>query len=352
MQSYKDLIIINGRFLSQRMTGIQRFAYEICCALQHIGVKFILLAPKNVENCYKIDQLPIRIIGGKGSHYWEQVTLPLYVKRHYKGSVLIGLSGLNPIFYNRNILTIHDISYLLRPRSYSWLYCIYYQLMTPLVARRALKIITVSQFSKREIIEQLQIPANKIEVVYNAVKSSQLQAKDNSKRYILSVASLVPRKNLKRLLEAYSNIDNPNFELYLVGGSHSIYADAEVNAYIGHKGIHFLGYVSDDELNILYRNAIAYINPSLYEGFGIPNIEALMQECPLVVSDIPAFREVCGNAALYFDPNDVEDIQTKITTIMNNESLRMTLIKEGIKQHQLFSWEKSALCVQNIINCL
>lgn len=352
MQSYKDLIIINGRFLSQRMTGIQRFAYEICCALQHIGVKFILLAPKNVENCYKIDQLPIRIIGGKGSHYWEQVTLPLYVKRHYKGAVLIGLSGLNPIFYNRNILTIHDISYLLRPRSYSWLYCIYYQLMTPLVARRALKIITVSQFSKREIIEQLQIPANKIEVVYNAVKSSQLQAKDNSKRYILSVASLVPRKNLKRLLEAYSNIDNPNFELYLVGGSHSIYADAEVNAYIGHKGIHFLGYVGDDELNILYRNAIAYINPSLYEGFGIPNIEALMQECPLVVSDIPAFREVCGNAALYFDPNDVEDIQTKITKIMNNESLRMTLIKEGIKQHQLFSWEKSALCVQNIINCL
>ena len=144
MESYKDLIIINGRFLSQRMTGIQRFAYEICCALQHIGVKFVLLAPKNIETSYHIDQLPIKIVGGRGSHYWEQVTLPFYIKHHYRGSVLISLSGLTPIFYKYNILTIHDTSYLLRPRSYSWLYCKYYQLMTPLVAKRALKIITVS----------------------------------------------------------------------------------------------------------------------------------------------------------------------------------------------------------------
>lgn len=352
MESYKDLIIINGRFLSQRMTGIQRFAYEICCALQHIGVKFVLLAPKNIETSYHIDQLPIKIVGGRGSHYWEQVTLPFYIKHHYRGSVLISLSGLTPIFYKYNILTIHDTSYLLRPRSYSWLYCKYYQLMTPLVAKRALKIITVSQFSKREIIEQLQIPANKIEVIYNAVKPSLLQTRDNSKRYILSVASLVPRKNLKRLLEAYCNIDNPNFELYLVGGTHSIYAKTEINTYIGHEGIHFLGYVSDDELKILYRNAIAYINPSIYEGFGIPNLEALMQECPLVVSDIPAFREVCGDAALYFDPRDVADIQAKITEIMNNESLRIVLIKKGTKQSRLFNWEQSAQHIQNMIKNL
>lgn len=100
MESYKDLIIINGRFLSQRMTGIQRFAYEICCALQHIGVKFVLLAPKNIETSYHIDQLPIKIVGGRGSHYWEQVTLPFYIKHHYRGSVLISLSGLTPIFIN------------------------------------------------------------------------------------------------------------------------------------------------------------------------------------------------------------------------------------------------------------
>ena len=352
MQSNKELIVINGRFLSQRMTGIQRFAYEICCALQHIGVNFVLLAPKNIETCYQTDELPIRIIGGKGSHYWEQITLPFYIKHHYKGAILISLSGLSPIIYQHNILTIHDTSYLLRPRSYSWLYCKYYQFMTPLVAKRALKIITVSQFSKKEIIKHLRIKQDKIEVIYNAVKLSQLSPRRINKPYILSVASLVPRKNLKHLLEAYCNIENPNFEIYLVGGVHAVYANADISAYIGKKGIYFLGYVEDKELEQLYRNALAYINPSLYEGFGIPNIEAMAQECPLIVSDIPAFREVCGNAALYFNPLDIEDTQIKMQQIVNESSLREYLIIEGKKQVLLFNWEKSAHTIQKIINNL
>lgn len=350
MQKNKDLIIINGRFLSQRITGIQRFAYEICCALQQIGVPFVILAPQNIDKDYDISALPVQVIGLKGSHFWEQVTLPRYMKHHFNGHILLSLSGLSPLFYSRNIVAIHDISYLLRPRSYSWAYCLYYQFMTPLVAKRAQKILTVSAFSKDELVRHLGIAPEKIAIVYNAVRPAPVLPRKQSERYILSVASMVPRKNLKSLLQAYCSLSNPNFELYLAGGMHAVYANAELNDFIGKKGVHFLGYVQEKELNNLYRNAIAYINPSLYEGFGIPNVEAMMQECPLVVSDIPAFREVCGDCALYFNPLCVADIQQKINRIIHDEPLRKQLISEGTKQVSRFSWEQSAMEIKRIIN--
>ena len=116
------MILINGRFLSQRITGIQRFAYEICYALHQIGVEFVILAPIDINKEYDIKELRVEVIGGKGSHYWEQVTLPKYVKSHYNGLLLLSLSGLSPLCYPNNIMTIHDISYKLRPRAYSWFY--------------------------------------------------------------------------------------------------------------------------------------------------------------------------------------------------------------------------------------
>ena len=148
------MVYINGRFLSQRLTGIQRFAYEICCALQQIGVEYTILAPADIRGDYDLKDLSVEVIGGKGSHYWEQVSLPLYMHRHHNGQLLVSLSGLSPLLYSNNILTIHDVSYLLRPRSYSWAYCLYYQIMTPLVAKRAKKIMTVSAFSKRELVDR------------------------------------------------------------------------------------------------------------------------------------------------------------------------------------------------------
>lgn len=350
MRNSKDLIVINGRFLSQRITGIQRFAYEICCALQQTGVKLIILSPADIREEYDLSSLEVEIIGGKGSHFWEQVTLPGYMKNHYDGQLLLSLSGLSPLCYSHNIMTIHDVSYLLRPRSYSWAYCLYYQLMTPLIAKRAKKILTVSQFSKQELITKLGIATEKIGVVYNAVRSVGLKPRDMKEKYLLAVGSLVPRKNIKRLLEAYCGMDHPDFDLYIVGGMHAIYADAELSAYADRKGVRFLGYVSGEELTHLYRNATAYINPSLYEGFGIPLVEAMTQECALVVSDIPAFREVCGESALYFNPMDADQMREKMNCIMHDEPMRKRLIAAGTEQASRFSWEQSALEVKRIIN--
>jgi len=343
------MIVINGRFLSQRITGIQRFAYEICCALRQIGVEFVILSPANIDKDYDLSGLSVERIGGRGSHYWEQVTLLRYMKRHYNGHILLCLSGLSPLLYRRSILTIHDISYLLRPRSYSLPYCLYYQFMTPLAAKRAEMILTVSEFSKSELVKYLHLQADNITVVYNAVRPSPMPPRKPSKRYLLSVASLVPRKNLKSLLDAYCGLENPDFELYFAGGSLGNYANPELASYIGQQGVYFLGYVADEELNNLYRNAIAYINPSLYEGFGTPNVESMMMECPLVVSAIPAFQEVCGDAALYFDPMNIADIQDKMNRIAHDETLRKQLIANGNEQLKKYGWEKSAAVIKEIL---
>ena len=344
------MIVINGRFLSQRLTGIQRFAYEICCAMQQIGADMTILAPENIAQDYEIDRLPVTVIGGKGSHYWEQVTLPRYMKRHHDGQWLVSLSGLSPIGYRRTILTIHDVSYLLRPRAYSRLYCLYYRLMTPWAARRAAKILTVSRFSQSEISRSLGIPSEKITVVYNAVRLQALQTREPGKPYLLAVGSLMPRKNIERLLEAYSSIDSPDFELYIVGSIQSGFAKSGLDRYRKVPGIRFLGYVQTDELTRMYRNATAYINPSLYEGFGIPLIEAMTQECPVVVSDIPVFHEVCGDAALYFDPMHVSDIQSRMQTIMHDPALRTQLTANAKEQVKRFSWEQSARTITDLIN--
>ena len=346
------MVVINGRFLSQRITGIQRFAYEICRSLQQIGADYVILAPEDITQDYDLKDLPVEIIGGRGSHLWEQWTLPRYMKRHYDGKLLLSLSGLSPLLYKHNIITIHDVSYLLRPRSYSWLYCTYYQFMTPLIAKCAERILTVSEFSKRELVERLGLEAKKIEVVYNAVRSMALLPKEDRGRYILAVSSLVPRKNIKRLLEAYCGMEQPDYELYIVGGMHAIYADAELKRFVQKKGVHFLGYVGGEELTALYRNATVYINPSLYEGFGIPLIEAMEQECPVVVSDIPAFHEVCADAAIYFNPMEVADIQLKMQQIMHDVSLRQELITLGREQAKHFNWDKSAEQIKKIIELL
>ena len=346
------MIYINGRFLSQRITGIQRYAYEICCALQQIGVACTILAPTDIREEYDLTDLTVEIIDGKGSHWWEQVTLPRYMRRHHDGQLLLSLSGLSPLLYNRNILTIHDISYLLRPRSYSWTYCLYYQLMTPLIAKRAKKILTVSEFSKLELVDKLSIPAQKIEVVYNAVRPAAILPRDTKEKYMLAVGSLMPRKNIKRLLEAYCDMEHPDFDLYIVGGLYATYADAQLSDYADRKGVRFMGYVQGEALTRLYRNAAAYINPSLYEGFGIPLIEAMQQACPVVAADIPAFHEVCGEAALFFDPLDIRDMQDKMNRIMQDDALRRQLANKGTEQLNLFSWVKSAERIKNIIGNL
>jgi len=347
----KKTFIINGRFLTQKLTGVHRYAFEICCALHQLGFEFILLSPQNILSNYDCPFEVIKI-GKFSSHIWEQLELPYYINRHYKDSVLINFTGLGTLLHKNNISTIHDLSFLENPAWFSFWYYHFYKFLTPLIAKKAIKIITVSEFSKKELIDKLNIKEEKISVVYNAVSDKLINSKSvSNESYILSVSSIDPRKNFIRLIEAYNLLKNKSYKLIIVGKKNKIFRDFDVKTQHNNQII-FTGYVSDSELADLYRNATIFVYPSLYEGFGIPNLEAMNNECPVITSRIPPHLEVCQDAALYFNPEDINDIAKQIDLVLDNSDLREKLIIKGKMQVQKFGWRESAKQILNIISTL
>lgn len=349
------MLYINGRFLLQNQTGVNRFAYELCKALLELNVHFVLLCPPGrIMSCYDVSHFKIQICGWGKSHLWEQISLPLYWIGLKGKKLLLNFTGIGPVAIKNKIMTIHDMGLWVTPEWYSKVYVTLYKILTPLSAKTSIKVITVSQFSKKEIERLLKIDSTKIEVVYNAVPSFFMNIKDdimcpkyNLEKYVLTVSSIDPRKNFERLVNAFSLLDEESVKLYIIGGQNRIFNN-EGNTK-NTSSIKWLGRVSDEELRMYYRNAQAFIYPSLYEGFGIPAIEAMELDCPIIVSDIPVMHEVCGDAALYIDPYSEEDMAQGIKAILLNEELREELKNKARKQLRFYSWEKSAQKLLSII---
>ena len=215
------------------------------------------------------------------------------------------------------------------------------------------KLIPIDNELKNEIIRLIGIPDEKIMVIHNAVsgaiRKQQSHGTGKKRRYILSVASLDPRKNLARLVEAYkmAGIDK-EIDMALAGKPDPVFnmaLPADILAYSA-------GYVPDDELSALYENAALFVYPSLYEGYGIPPLEAMSLGCPVILSDIPVFREIFGDAAHYVDPLDTCSICDGILHVLRNETYRKELIHRGHEQVKLYSWEKSADRLASIIQSI
>lgn len=337
-------VFINGRFLTQRATGVHRFAFEMCKALHRIGFEFTVVAPPKVLESYDVT-FPIVTYGHTSSHFWEQVELPCFLRKN-GNPFLISFSGLGPIFYKRHIATIHDIAFLVNPAWYKKKYYVFYKFMTAPLARNAYGIITVSNFSKHELIEQYHLPDDKIRVIYNAVSSDFTAnnktsgGKDNTP-YILAVSSMDPRKNFPRLISAFVKMNDNSRKLYIIGGVSPSFNNIEMPDY-SKEHIKFLGYVSNEKLVEYYRNADLFVYPSLYEGFGIPPIEALSQNCPVLVSDIDVFHEVCDNAAFYCNPYSVDSICESMKYILSHPSEVSDKIKKAGDILERYGWDKSA----------
>ena len=341
-------IYINGRFLTQPMTGVERYAYNMCKALAELRQPFTIICPNApIQACYDVSGLQIIHYGCGNSHFWEQCVLPFFFigKKNY---VVLSFTGLGSILIRHKIMTIHDLSFLENPKWFSRAYYWWYKIMTPLAVRTSQHILTVSAFSKQEIRRFYPfIKAQDITVIYNATDESLFrplpQVATPPERFALAVSSLDPRKNFNRLIEAFNDIQG--CKLYIVGARHHVFMQQDDSA-AQQENIHYLGRVSDDELVMLYNQAVCFIFPSLYEGFGLPPIEAMSCGCPVLVSDIPVLREVCGDAATYFNPLDVNDIRQAIKHFLATSqgdrndvtSRRHTRSYPLVK----FSWETSA----------
>ena len=351
IRDLSETIFINGRFLNQEITGIQRFSYEICKALIDKEPGVIILAPRKIRKEYRLNCRIIRF-GIFNGILWEQIDLPVYLTKH-KNPLLINFGSPGPLFYSNRIVTVHDLSFYVNPGWFRKSYRLYYRFATPVFTRLSKKVITVSEFSKKEIMRLIGVPDEKIIVIHNAVSSdlmipAPVRAGGRGK-YILSVASMDPRKNIVRLVDAckMAGIDQ-EIKLVLAGKSDPIFNMQFSDEILACS----VGYVPDNELSSLYENATLFIYPSFYEGFGLPPLEAMSLGCPVILSDIPVFREIFADAVHYVDPFEIVSIRDGIMMVIKNEPYRKELIRRGYERVKMYSWERSADKIVSIIQSI
>jgi glycosyltransferase involved in cell wall biosynthesis len=343
------MIIVNARFLTQQLTGVQRFAIEISKILHKLNDKIIFVTHAGVLNQELANELEAVIVGKNKGTIWEQVDLRYYLTLKQK-PLLINFCNTGVLFYSKQVVTIHDMSYKVNPKWFSKRFYWWYNFLIPHIANKSLKILTVSNSSKNDIIDYLKIAPQKISVIYN---SSYLNTNNNFDdvnrgKYLLTVSTINPRKNLNNLVKAFNKITE-KVQLIIIGVESSNFRSV-FNKELLNSNIIIKGYIPDGEIGSLMKHAEAFIYLSFYEGFGLPPLEAMGMGCPVVVSDIHAHREICGNAALYADPDDIDDIKNKINDLLANDTLKKKLIIAGQENIKRFSWLNSANQVLKDIN--
>lgn len=352
------MIVVNSRFLTQKITGVQRFSIEISKQLKQIyGKKIKFVCPYNVIHKELANELEAEIVGNNTGHIWEQKDLYFYLKKN-NNPLLLNFANTAPIFYKNKIVTLHDIAFIRCPNAFSLKFRLFYKILIPFILKSSKKILTVSNFSKKEILDVYKfLNSNDIEIVYNAVNENFKKKETNkfNDKYILALSSLNPRKNLLNLIKAFLNlkkeINDKDLKLFLVGNVSKNFNSNEIIKYIKENkdSIYFIENLNDEEIIELYSNAIFFVYPSLYEGFGIPPLEAQACETPVIASNVSSLPEVLEKSVLYCNPFSVEDIKNKMKELLNNKELQYKLKKEGIKNVKRFNWKTSTEKVKNII---
>jgi glycosyltransferase involved in cell wall biosynthesis len=298
----------------------------------------------------------------------EQVRIPLVLRRERIDLFHAPHYVLPPLTQCRSIVTIHDVIHLLFPQYLPGrLAHVYARACLWAAAKRSDRILTVSETSKNDILRRFKVPAEKIAVIYNAiderfnVKPSAEQVQRVRERYqldqqfVLYVGNIRPHKNLERLIDAFDRLRRCGFEhlrLLIIGDEISKYPALRraVHAHKLHKYVRFLGFVPIETLAVLYRLADVFVFPSLYEGFGLPPLEAMASGAPVVTSNVSSLPEVVGDAALLVDPYDPESIAEGMRRVLTDADLRATLRARGLAQVQQYSWQQSIEQVHRIYN--
>ncbi|KAB1496471.1 glycosyltransferase family 4 protein [Serratia proteamaculans] len=341
------MIYVNARFLTQEITGVQRFAEMISLELSKKYDDIVFVCPQGILRESTAKKLKVKKIGLCQGHVWEQIELPIYLKK-IGSPLLINLGSTGPIFYENKIITHHDINYLRYPQSYSKSFIIFYKSLIPMMIKTSKHLLTVSEFSKKEITNTYQFSTEKTSVIYNAAGEHFFPKREtDSEIYFLAVASKNYHKNHHGMIDAFidfqrKNNSNRKAKLKIIGYSLKSFMEQDCRQEDSMQDIEYLGRVSDSELVKLYQNAYAFIFPSFYEGFGIPPLEAQACGCPVLASNQASIPEILGTSALYFNPFDKSEMTQVMLNIITNDELRNKLIKDGSENINRFSWETSA----------
>lgn len=349
----------------EKKVGISEYVYELLLQfnkMQGANAKFEIYL-KDIPR----DDFPPE---GENWHYhvfgprklWTQFALPLrlYITKK-RPDVFFSPGHYAPRFSPvPQVISIMDLAFFHFPEYFTRKDLAQLKSWTAYSIKRADAIITISHASKDDIIKQYTIPEEKIYVIYPGIKAgmtlqhsvsamNELKAKYSlSGKYILFVGTLQPRKNILRLIEAFSILSKKrafsDIELVIVGKKGWSYEEilqAPEKFAVGDR-VKFLDFVPDEDLPLLYQQAQCFVLPSLYEGFGLPVLEAMKHNCPVITSNVSSLPEAGGDAAVYIDPLSVSDIAEKLEKVLSDKNLRNTMIEKGRRQIQKFSWEKAA----------
>ena len=344
---------INGRFLTQRMTGVQRYAHEIVTALDEIlsdqgdpaklpALRLVL--PPGVAAKPALSKIGICQTSFGAGHTWDQLVLPLYAR-----SEVLSLGNFGPILARNHIVCIHDANTFIQPESYSRAFGLAYRTLLPLIGRRATRVATVSRFSADMLVKYGICRREKLFVAPNGHEHAlrwdpdraRLPLLDSLRRpYVLLLGSSARHKNVDVIFNQAQGLDEAGIDVVVVGAPSSVFS-ANAPAF-QRSNVHYAGYVGDDDLAALYGGALCLVFPSKIEGFGIPPLEAMTRGCPVVSSNAASLVEVGGDAVAYVDPDRSDLWRDAIVGLSKNPDLRATMIARGRKRATLFSWKRSA----------
>ncbi len=351
-----DDLLLNGRFLTRPMTGVDRVATEMIRALVEVTsgqsdqpVVRTALPRASIDSeqsrpreILDLERIPNPHLSG---YMWEQVSLLLTRPNDW----LLSLCNLGPVARSKQAVMIHDAQVYSQPHAYSRAFRMFYRTMLPLIARHARILTTVSDFSRRELEAYGVFPRNKAVVIHNGVDHMARIAPDrtvldrNNLRpgeYFFAIGSLAPHKNIDLILKAARGRRDKDIPLIIAGGANSkVFQNAGLK---DEDGVRFIGRVSDAELKALYAEALSLLFPSKTEGFGLPPLEAMYCGCPVIATTGGAVPEVCGNSALYASPESVEEWVAAMDRMRSEPAVRQELVEAGQGHAAGFTWRRAA----------
>jgi glycosyltransferase involved in cell wall biosynthesis len=368
-------IAVNAIFLQKdHLEGYGHYVNEIFSRIvqQHPEHEFIFVFDRPYDEKFIFSSnVKAMVVSPAARHplafkYWYDVKLPRAL-RPYKIDVLVQPYGFCSLTTSiPQILVVHDLAFLHYPKFISWYQRLYYNLFTKSFLKKAKQVVAVSDFTRSDIIKYYQISSQKLSVVHGAARKdfvplSWFDREDvkagfsDGREYFLFIGGIHPRKNLMNLLKAFSLFkkwQQSNMKLLVVGRLAWQYDDIlqKLKTYKYRDDVVLLGYQPEEQLALLTASAYALVYPSYFEGFGLPILEAMQAETPVITSDTSSMPEIGGNAALYADPADPDAIAKQMLFLYKNEAERTGLVGAGTIRAKEFSWDKSAEQVwQNII---
>jgi len=347
-------IIINGRFLDQPFTGVQRYAREITRTIDQLidandpavsGLRFSIARPKSGNAPSRFRHIKEARFGRLSGHAWEQLELPL----HTGSTLLLNLCNLCPVLGRRNLTVVHDANVWLIPDNYSSMFRAVYHILIPLGIRRSRVWITVSQYSADQLLARHLANRPPYAIIGNgsdhmsptSADSSELRQASLPLPFVFALGSRSRNKNIDLIRSMAPGLKAKGISIVIAGDAKTrVFTEQEAAQAIN---IIELGRVSDSDLAYLFRTCLCFVFPSFFEGFGIPPLEAMAMGAPVISSNTSSLPEILGDAALYCDPGNLSSWVEAVTQLATDKSLRADLISKGTTQAAKYQWKNPAL---------